>query len=193
MSRKGKLFIVSAPSGTGKTTLILKIIEQYGPYINIERVVTYTTKEPHKTEQHGIDYNFLSKKEFEEKIAQDFFIEWSDAYGDCYGSPKDILHELEFGKSYFLIIDQVGGYNIVKEYPNSVLIWLTPADFNILHRRISGRERDSKEIIESRMLRAKQEVLNELKNSIYKYHVVAQDLETSIKKFIKILKKELQL
>ena len=78
----GKIFVVSAPSGAGKTTLVTELISRYPG--KLERVVTYTTRQPRYNEIDGVDYYFISVKEFEEKIAQGFFIEWSTAYGTYY-------------------------------------------------------------------------------------------------------------
>ena len=191
MQRRGKIFVISAPSGTGKTTVVNCLVEQFGSYFNISRVITYTTKKPHKSEKHGVDYYFLSKKEFEKKTDDGFFIEWSSAYGDYYGSPKDIIDELERGKSYIMVLDQVGGYNIIKTIPESVLIWLSPVDFSVLKRRLLNRARDSVDTVEKRMGRAQEEVSVELMRAIYKYHIINESSLVAMKKVIKILKKEL--
>ena len=113
MYRRGKLFVVSAPSGAGKTTIVNFIVERYGHYFNLSRVVTYTTKKPHKSEKNGLDYYFVSKEEFEQKAKEDFFIEYSTAYGHYYGSPFHIVHDLDIGKSYILVIDQNGAKNVL--------------------------------------------------------------------------------
>ena len=191
MPRRGKIFVISAPSGTGKTTVVNALIEQFGGYFNISRVITYTTKKPHETEKQGVDYYFVSEKEFEKKAADDFFIECSRAYDDYYGSPRSIINDLDLGKSYIMVLDQVGGYNIIKMFPESVLIWLSPADFSILQRRLSGRARDSVDTIEKRMMRAKEEVRNELMRAIYKYHIINESSLVAMRKVLKILKKEL--
>jgi len=191
MQRRGKIFVISAPSGTGKTTVVNRLVEQFGGYFNISRVITYTTKKPHESEKHGVDYYFLSKDEFEKKTDDGFFIEWSSAYGDYYGSPKNIIDELEHGKSYIMVLDQVGGYNIIKTIPDSVLIWLSPVDFSVLKRRLLNRARDSVNTIEKRMGRAQEEVSVELMKAIYKYHIINESSLVAMKKVIKILKKEL--
>ena len=120
MSKIGKLFVVSAPSGTGKTTIVNYIIEKYGRYFNISRVITYTTKKPHESEQDGLDYYFLNEKEFVQKAKENFFIEHSKDYGHYYGSPVSIVHELNFGKSYILVLDQKGAKNVLKLF---LLTW----------------------------------------------------------------------
>ena len=193
MPRTGKMFIISAPSGAGKTTVVTEFVKRFGNYFNISRVVTYTTKKPHESEKNEVDYYFLSEDEFIKKTKEDFFIEWSTAYGNYYGSPKHILHDLDLGKSYFLVLDQVGGYNIIKQIPGSILVWLSPADIEILRQRLVGRSRDSKDEIDQRLLLARQEIVSEVARSIYKYHIISSNLESSIKKILKILKKELQM
>ena len=193
MARRGKLFVVSAPSGTGKTTVVNFIVGKYGPYFNLSRVVTYTTKKPHKSEQNGTDYNFVSKKEFEQKAKEDFFIEHSTAYGHYYGSPFYIIHELDIGKSYILVLDQKGAENVLKMFPESILIWFSPPDINILQQRLEKRARDSREVVARRLQLAEEEMSRAAAATFYKYHIINSRLFQSVKRFERILKKELQI
>ena len=87
----GKLFIIPAPSGAGKTSLVTALLERIGQSHSLSRVITYTTKMPRSGDIHGRDYHFLSIDQFEQKIKEDFFLEWSVAYDHYYGSPKNIV------------------------------------------------------------------------------------------------------
>ncbi len=90
----GTLFVVSACSGAGKTTLVTRAIKELSISYPISRVITYTTKAPRMTEQNGIDYHFLSVEEFEIRAKNGFFLEWSNQYGNYYGSPHSIINDL---------------------------------------------------------------------------------------------------
>ncbi len=94
---QGVLFIVSGPSGVGKTTVVTEFLRQQGADYNVSRLVTYTTKSPRSTEVHGSDYHFITQAEFERKIADDFFLEWSGEYGALYGTPLCVIDDLALG------------------------------------------------------------------------------------------------
>jgi hypothetical protein len=94
--KSGKLFILSAPSGGGKTTLANKLVEELGFEYNLSRVITYTSRLPRSTEMPGVDYNFLSKEAFEEKVKEQFFLEWSGVYGNYCGTPSTIIEEVNY-------------------------------------------------------------------------------------------------
>src|SRR5437879_4794715 len=104
----GKLFVISASSGAGKTTLVTAIITHMGGHVNLERVVTYTTRTPAPGDVPGVDYHFVTPAQFQEKIAAGFFMEWSTAYGHYYGSPRSVLDEVAAGNSRILILDRAG-------------------------------------------------------------------------------------
>src|SRR3990167_6495680 len=101
----GKIFIISAPSGAGKSTLVAATLANLEKEWPIERVVTYTSKNPRNNEVPGQDYHFIKVDEFERRIKQGFFLEWSNAYGTYYGSPRSIVNQVANGYSYIGIID----------------------------------------------------------------------------------------
>lgn len=187
----GKLFLISAPSGAGKTTLVREVIERYGTHYDLERVITYTSKKPRVNELPGIDYHFLSPQDFEAKINQGFFMEWSGAYESYYGSPRDILVKLALGKSFLLIIDRVGAEQILIKYPEAVGIWLYTKSIQDLQQRLKERNTESIEHIQRRMVRAHEEIIAEFNMPIYKYHVLNHDLEIAVNRVFTILKREL--
>ena len=187
----GKLFIISAPSGAGKTTLINALVERYGQYYGLERVITYTSKKPRTTEQFDIDYHFISPEEFELKIAQGFFMEWSGAYEAYYGSAREILDQLAQGKSFMLIVDRVGAEQILKMHPVAVPIWVYTRSINDLRERLVQRNTESPDHIERRFARAKDEIFAEISAPVYKYHVLNHDFETAVERLFTIIKREL--
>jgi len=187
----GKLFLISAPSGAGKTTLVREIIERYGSHYDLERVITYTSKRPRVNELPGVDYHFVSPEDFEVKIRQGFFMEWSGAYESYYGSPQNIMAKLASGKSFLLIIDRVGAEQILIKHPEAVGIWLYTKSIHDLRQRLKQRNTESLEHIQRRLLRAQEEIIAEIATPIYKYHVLNHDLEIAVNRVFTILKREL--
>ncbi len=132
-----KLFILSAPSGTGKSTLAGKLLQQVD---GIRRIVTVTTREPRPGEEPGVDYIFMSKEEFEEGIEKGLFLEYANVYGNYYGTPRDqVERNLEEGYDSLLVIDVQGAFKVKKMYPDAVSIFLLPPSMDELRRRMIGR------------------------------------------------------
>ncbi|WP_461830054.1 guanylate kinase [Aquifex sp.] len=151
----GKVFIISAPSGTGKTTVAKKVLSQLPDLV---RVVTYTTRPPRPGEVDGQDYRFISKEDFEKKIKENYFLEYANVYGNYYGTPKkDIEDILSQGKDALLIIDVQGAFKVKSLMPEAVSIFLLPPSFEELKRRIEGRGYVDKNL-EKRLQTAKEEI-----------------------------------
>lgn len=187
----GKLFIVSAPSGAGKTTLVRALIDRFGACYALERVITYTSKTPRNSEVHGHDYHFLSASEFEEKIEQNFFMEWSKAYDAYYGCPRHIIDHLSAGRSFVVIIDRVGAQQIALQCQDAVLIWLYTKTIDQLRNRLIVRNADMIDVIEKRLRRAQEEIDQELQAPLYHYHVLNDDFGKALKRIATIIKREL--
>ena len=132
-----KLFILSAPSGTGKSTVAGKLLQQLE---GIRRVVTATTREPRPGEEPGVDYIFLSKEEFEKGIEEGRFLEYANVYGNYYGTPRDQVEKnLKEGYDSLLVIDVQGAFKIKSIYPDAVSVFLLPPSLEELKRRMIGR------------------------------------------------------
>ncbi|WP_457601493.1 guanylate kinase [Hydrogenivirga sp.] len=132
-----KLFILSAPSGTGKSTIAGKLIQQLE---GIRRVVTATTREPRPGEKDGVDYIFMSREEFEEGIEKGLFLEYANVYGNYYGTPKDQIEKnIEEGYDSLLVIDVQGAFKVKELYPEAVSVFLLPPSLEELKRRMVGR------------------------------------------------------
>ena len=187
----GRLFIISAPSGAGKTSLVeaaIPIIREKHP---IEQVVTYTTKKPRSTDPQMRDFHFIDSNEFKRRIQEGFFLEWSDAYGAYYGSPRSVIDEMRAGRSFFLVIDRVGAEQAVKLVPDAVLVWITVANVQVLKERLSARATETVEHIEQRLKRAHIEMDLEAKNRLYRHHVLNDKFTVALDELVSIITEKL--
>jgi len=171
----GSLFIISAPSGAGKTSLIQAVLEDLKSTYAIDRVVTYTTKTPRSNEVDGKDYYFVTQEFFIEKIKEGFFLEWSTDYAAYYGTPATIRQTIKEGNSLILIIDRRGAKQILAQMPKAVLIWIYTADLAELERRLRGRGTEDESQIAQRFKQAKIEIELEESERFYQYHVLNDD------------------
>jgi guanylate kinase len=192
MYKKGQLFIISAPSGTGKTSLVNLILERLGVLYSIDRVITYTSRKKRFDEIHGEHYHFLSIDEFENKIEEDFFMEWSNFYGDYYGTPKDIRNWLELGKNLIAVVDRPGAKKILEYIDDAVSVWIYTSNIEALHNRLINRATEEVKEIEKRINLARYEISAECQNPLYKYHLENDDFDHTMKRLKRILIKELR-
>ena len=155
---KGKLIIFSAPSGSGKSTIINYLMTQN---LNLAFSVSATSRPPRGTEQHGVEYYFLSAEEFKQRIANDEFLEYEEVYENrFYGTLKaPIEKQLEEGFNVVFDVDVVGGCNIKKYYGDRALsVFIQPPSIEELRKRLVGRATDAPEVIESRIAKAEFEL-----------------------------------
>ncbi len=132
-----RLFILSAPSGTGKSTVAGRLLQQIE---GIRRVVTATTRPPRPGERDGVDYIFMSKEEFERGMQEGRFLEYAQVYGNYYGTPKDqVERSMEEGYDSLLVIDVQGAFKVKSVYPEAVSIFLLPPSLEELRRRMVSR------------------------------------------------------
>jgi guanylate kinase len=185
----GKLFIVSASSGAGKTSLVTAALQELQAFYPLERVVTYTSKQPRPGEVHGKDYYFMTAQAFEQKIAEGFFIEWSVAYGTYYGSPRSIVEGLALGKSYIAILDYAGAQAVAEAVKEAVLIWIKVPSLAVLRQRLAARAQDTQEQIERRLALAQQEMESAQKNALFKYTILNENFDVALKNFKTIITK----
>ena len=168
---KGFVFVLSAPAGTGKTTLV-RMLSQEFPCI-VESV-SCTARPPRPGEVDGKDYHFLSKAEFEGKIRQGDFLEYAEVFGYYYGTSQAyVLKEQEMGKHVFLIIDTQGAMQLKKKQFPAVYIFLSPPSLEELKERLVKRKTESDEAIEKRLSWAKAELAMLPQ---YDYHIVNDNL-----------------
>jgi guanylate kinase len=190
---RGRLFIISAPSGAGKTSLVEAVIPLVNRQHPIEQVITYTTKKPRSTDPTKKDFHFIGTTEFERRIKEQFFLEYSDAYGAYYGSPRSVIDEMQQGKSFILVIDRVGAQQVIKQIPDAVLVWISVANTEVLRERLTARATESQAQIEYRLQRAQVEIDLETENRLYTYHVVNDNFTTAIEKLVSIMRGKIGL
>lgn len=181
LSKKRLLkIVISAPSGAGKTTVIKELFKKVK---NIERTISFTTRPRKSGEINGIDYYFISKKEFENKIKEREFIEYAKVHEYFYGTSKQFLGNTK-GKDLILNIDVQGGIAIKKKFSDSILVFLMPPSLKELKDRLLKRKRDSKEEINKRIKNAKREIKFALK---YDFIVINDKLKNAVDKLRAII------
>lgn len=157
-SMGGKIIIVSAPSGAGKTTTVKHLLQQN---LGLEFSVSATSRQPRPGEINGKDYHFIPESEFRQKIENREFLEWEEVYeGNLYGTLKSEVNRiLNLGKSVIFDVDVVGGLNIKKFYGNDALaIFITPPSMEELEKRLKKRSTETEEKINTRIAKAKKEM-----------------------------------
>lgn len=157
MTATGKLFILSAPSGAGKTTILKKVMAQLE---HLAFSVSHTTRSPRSTEKNGVDYHFVSVMEFKRMQERDLFLEWAEVHGNYYGTSRlSVLEQLELGQDIILDIDIQGAAIIARDKSvQSVTVFVAPPSLAELESRLRGRGTDSNETIELRLRNAAREM-----------------------------------
>jgi guanylate kinase len=171
----GLLFVVSAPSGTGKTTLIERLVEIV-PRLRMSR--SYTSRAGRDGEHDGVDYNFVSRATFDDMVARGEFLEWADVFGNLYGTSRpDTERALASGDDVVLVIDVQGARQVRRSGVAVRSIFVLPPSFGILEQRLRGRSKDSDEAIRRRLEMARQEVAGYCE---YDYVVVNDRLDACV-------------
>ena len=153
----GKIFVLSAPSGAGKTTLVKNLKKKFDLLLES---VSCTTRKPRMNEVNGKDYHFLSPEEFKKQRDSSLFIEWAEVHGNLYGTPIGFIkNNIKKGKNVICDIDYQGALNIGKAFPDeSVLIFILPPSMKELEKRLRGRATDNEEIVLNRLRNAQKEI-----------------------------------
>jgi len=173
---RGDIFVVSAPSGSGKTTICRALLERVEGLV---LSVSYTTRERKPGEVDGKDYRFVDPDEFDKMVVSKEFLEHARVYGNWYGTSRAVVEAIvATGRDALLEIDVQGGRSVKNAAPGAVRIGIVPPDRETLRSRLFGRARDSREEMERRLEAARQEMA-ELKT--YDYLVVNKDLETAVR------------
>jgi guanylate kinase len=152
----GNLFVVAAPSGTGKSSLVKSLLE-LDSHLTVS--ISHTTRAPRGQEQDGREYHFISQEEFQDKVTADDFIEWAEVHGNLYGTSRAAIQErIAAGEDVILEIDWQGALQIKKLFPNAVLIFILPPSWEELAQRLNRRGEDRPEVIAQRLANARIEV-----------------------------------
>ena len=182
---KSKLFVMSAASGAGKTTLKDKVI---GEFPDIVYSISATTRKPREGEVDGVHYFFKTKEAFEKLIQENGLIEWNEVHGNYYGTPKFFVEDmLKQGKRVLFDLDVFGKVNFDKVYPEATGILILLPSEEELERRLRSRGTDSEESIQTRLKNAKKEMEFAKTQGKYEYTIVNDDLEKAADQLRKIL------
>lgn len=185
--QQGLLFVVSAPSGAGKTTLCKEIIDFYP---ELRQSVSFTTREPRAGEVNGRDYHFVDMARFREMVAEGAFAEWAEVHGNCYGTALQTLREASAaGQDILLDIDCQGARQLKQAIASAVFIFILPPDMAELERRLRGRGTDAEEVIQRRLRNAAAEIDQ---SSWYDYRVINDTIERASAELRQIFTQERQ-
>lgn len=183
--KRGTFFVLSGPSGSGKGTVLKEVLRKSD---RIVYSVSATSRSPRASEVDGINYYFKSREEFETLIKADAFIEYTETYGNYYGTLKsEVEKAIENGKNIILEIDPVGARNVRAHYPDAVLMFLVAPDLEVLSSRLSGRGSENAETFKIRHDAA----LSEMENAtLYDYVVVNDFVERAADDILAIIRAE---
>ncbi|MCI8633060.1 MAG: guanylate kinase [Lachnospiraceae bacterium] len=181
-SRKGVLAVISGFSGVGKGTVVKELLTRY-PYA---LSVSATTRAPREGEVAGVSYHYITKEAFEERIEAGDFLEWAQYVEQYYGTPKSfVMQQLEQGKDVILEIEAEGAFKVRAQYPEALLIYMVPPNMQELKRRLIGRGTETKEKVEQRLKKAREEELERARH--YDFLVVNDELESCIQELHRVI------
>jgi len=184
---RGLLLVISAPSGAGKTTIVREVLQRFPSF---EFSVSATTREMRPGEINGRDYFFLSKSDFENKIAGGELVEYEEIYSNYYGTLKgEIERAISAGENIVFDVDVKGGLSIKKKFPQAVTIFIKPPSFEILKERLEMRGSETKEQIERRLKRVPMELE---KGEFYDYIIINDDLERAVSEVSEIINNKMK-
>ncbi len=179
---KGKTFIISGPSGVGKSTVLKSLFEGRD---DLYFSVSATTREPRQGEEDGVHYHFISVERFQEMIESDAFLEYAEYVGNFYGTPKKFVDKaMESGKDVILDIEVQGAIQVCNKRPDTVRIFIAPPSWDELERRLKSRGTDSEEKIQKRLVRAKAELQTA---DVYDYFVINDSVEQAVREINAIM------
>lgn len=179
---EGLFYIISAPSGTGKTSLLKRVMD-YFP--DIEFSISFTTRPPRPGERDGKDYHFISAQRFQQMVKEKAFAEWAEVLGNRYGTPLDSIRKIRSqGIDLMLDIDSQGARQIKERFHGGVFIFILPPSLEALKQRLKDRGGDEQEVIEFRVAKAR----DEMKQAVwYNYLVVNDNFEEAVEQLKSII------
>ncbi len=184
-TKKGNLFIITAASGAGKTSLVKALTHEVK---NLGVSVSYTTRKPRVGEKNGVDYFFVKPEVFDQMIKKDAFLETANAHGELYGTAKQaVTKSLEIGQDLILEIDYQGAFHIKKIFKRVISIFILPPSMQILEERLNYRGKDSKENIQKRLSVAKHEMSHLDK---FDYVIINEDFKKAVADLKSIIVKD---
>ncbi len=183
---EGKLIIFSAPSGSGKTTVVKELLKRFD---NFEFSVSVTSRAPRGAEQNGVDYYFLSNEEFMERVSRDEFVEWEEVYaGTCYGTLRAEVDRIwAKGNIILFDVDVLGGIRLKEIFGEAACsIFIMPPSIEVLRERLVGRGTDAMDVIEKRVAKAEFEIS---KSPMFDNIVVNDDLAEAVSQTEQVIRK----
>ena len=180
----GKLVIFSAPSGSGKTTIVRELLKRFNCF---EFSISATSRQPRGQEQHGVDYYFLSNEEFRERVERNEFVEWEEVYaGTCYGTLRSEMERIwAKGNTILFDVDVLGGINLKRLFGDDACsIFIMPPSLEELERRLRGRGTDAEEVILKRIGKAEFEIS---KAEEFDFTVINDDLQVATNEVASII------
>ncbi len=178
----GLLIVVSAPSGTGKTTVVERLV-QGETGLSLSR--SYTSRPARPGEVDGVDYNFITRLRFESMIAEHAFLEWADVFGNLYGTAEaETKRERASGRDLVLVIDVQGARQVRTRCPETVGVFVLPPSYEILEQRLRGRSKDSETAMQRRLATARAEIAAYVE---YDYVIVNDELEACVERLRSIV------
>jgi len=184
IDNRGHLFIISAPSGTGKTTLRNAVQHQFQDLLYS---VSYTTRKPRRGEKDGDDYYFITRNDFLKRVKKNKWAEWAKVHGNLYGTSAEFIEKnISSGKDILIDIDVQGTFQILERYPDSITIFIMPPSLDSLHTRLQSRGTDSKDVMAKRLADAEKEME---KRGIYRHIIVNDKLSSAVYELVSIISK----
>ncbi|MGB9668059.1 MAG: guanylate kinase [Thermosulfidibacteraceae bacterium] len=180
--KRGTLFVISAPSGTGKTTIIKRLLSTFD---DIYFSVSYTTRPKRNGEIEGVDYVFVDEKTFKDMVEADEFLEYAVVYGNYYGTPKrPVLERIERGIDVVLDIDTAGAMSVKEKVEDTVLVFIFPPSIDTLVERLRLRGTESEEVMRKRISQAMVEIE---RSNIYDYWVLNDSIDRAFEELKSIV------
>ena len=181
---RGRLVVVSGPSGVGKSTIARQVAARTGAELS----VSATTRPPRPGEVDGHDYRFVDRAAFDAMVRQGELLEWAQVHGNCYGTPRGpVCQALEAGRTVILEIDVQGGMQVAGQMPSAVGVLIVPPSDIELARRLNGRGTDSDEVVRRRLAKAREEIATAQASGAYQHTVVNDSLEAAVEQVARIV------
>lgn len=181
---RGKLIVISGPSGVGKSTITQEVLQRTGA----EYSISATTRQTRPGEKDGRDYRFMDRDAFQRMIEHDQLLEWAEVFGRLYGTPAEpVRRAIRDGQTVLLEIDVQGGIQVSKKMPGATFILIVPPSDKELRRRLTGRGTEDKASYEARCAKATEELRVARQSGAYRHEIVNDDLEEAIESIVNIV------
>ena len=191
MLSAGRLFVISAPTGGGKTTIAKRAFQALEGKVPLEKIVTYTTRQPRLHEKNGVDYHFVTINDFHTLQANGFFLETTSYDNNLYGCPRNILDAIARGKSFIVVTDRAGAKTIKQLYPPAILIWFDIPSLTVLAERLEKRGRETGEELQRRITIASEEITAEEIAPAFDFHILNDNLTVAVTALVQLIEESL--